>query len=434
MAPMNPDPSLPDKDAQPSGAAMAARAILVVDDSRLQRRILCAQLAKLGYRVLEAESADAALAICRETPPDIVISDWMMPGMTGPAFCRAFRKMHRQRYGYFVLLTSKSGREEIAQGFDAGADDFLTKPIQAEELRARLAAGERVLRMEEELVEKNGLLTTALAELRSLYDSLDNDLAEARKLQQSLVKERFRSFGDSRVALLLRPSGHVGGDLVGFFPAGPETLALFAIDVSGHGVASALLTARLSSYLMSDRAERNIALRETPDGGVEAVPPAEVVRRLNILSLDEIDTDNYFTMVLAQVCLRTGKVRLAQAGHPHPLIQRADGRIEAVGDGGLPVGLIEGAEFTEVSLTLNPGDRLLVVSDGITECEDASGEMLEEDGLHRIMTHNRAMGGQGFLEALTWDLSAYSGSADFGDDVSAILFEYEMAPRTQAEE
>ncbi|MEM9248511.1 MAG: SpoIIE family protein phosphatase [Pseudomonadota bacterium] len=400
--------------------------VLVVDDSKMQRRILTAQLRRLGYNVLEAESGEEALHICEGSQPDLVVSDWMMPGMSGIEFCRHFRQMPRESYGYFLLLTSKSDREEIALGFDAGADDFLTKPVQGDELRARLAAGARVLRMEKELVAKNAQLSDALDELQTLYESLDNDLSEARKLQQSLVKERFRAFGQNQVALLLRPSGHVGGDLVGFVPVEASRLIVFAIDVSGHGVASALMTARLSGYLMPTTADRNVALEPGPDGQVEILSPAEVARRLNRLSLAELATDTYFTMALAEIDLESGATRLVQAGHPHPVIQRADGRLEQVGTGGAPIGLIEDVEYEDVSFVLAPGDRLVLVSDGITECEDPTGEMLDEDGLLEIISRNAPLNGPAFLEALTWDVATFAKGKDFGDDISAALYEHKV--------
>ena len=148
-------PRQPIKHNSRTGKASApARTVLVVDDSRLQRKILQASLKRWGYRILEAESGQRALQICETTQPDMVISDWMMPGMDGLEFCKAFRAMKRDSYGYFILLTSKSEKDEVAQGLDNGADDFLTKPVNPSELRARLNAGERILSMERELTEK----------------------------------------------------------------------------------------------------------------------------------------------------------------------------------------------------------------------------------------------------------------------------------------
>lgn len=420
------DPAQDSAGAVPHAAEFS---VLVVDDSRLQRRILTASLKRWGYRVTEAASGPEALAICKVAPPDIVISDWMMPGMDGPEFCQVFRNMLRETYGYFILLTSKSDKAEIAQGLDAGADDFLTKPVNADELRARLNAGERVLRMEHELVEKNRLLSSTLGELQALYNSLENDLQQARKLQQSLVRERYRSFGSSQVTLLLRPSGHVGGDLVGFFPISANRIALYAIDVSGHGVASALMTARLAGYLSSSSPDQNIALIEGEFGIYEAHPPEEVAALLNRLTLTDMETDTYFTMLFANVDLTSGEVRMVQAGHPHPAVRRANGDVEFVGDGGIPIGLINDAVYEGVDLTLGPGDRLFITSDGMTECEDPSGEMLDHGGLASMLTDNSHLSGPLFIEAMMKDLANWAGSEDFTDDVSAILFEYEGPKR-----
>ena len=105
------------------------RRILVVDDSKLQRKILSSSLMRWGYDVIEADCGDSALRICAEHRPDIVVSDWIMPGMTGLEFCKEFRELTLDSYGYFILLTSKSEKNDVAEGLDAGADDFLTRPV-----------------------------------------------------------------------------------------------------------------------------------------------------------------------------------------------------------------------------------------------------------------------------------------------------------------
>ncbi|MGI3210295.1 PP2C family protein-serine/threonine phosphatase [Roseovarius tibetensis] len=404
------------------------RRVLVVDDSRLQRRILTTSLQGWGFDVREAASGDAALAICAEYAPDLVMSDWMMPGMTGLEFCRAFRQMPRETYGYFILLTSKSDKTEVALGLDAGADDFLTKPVYAAELRARIAAGARILQMERELTEKNRLIKSTLDELQGLYDSLDSDLIEAKRLQQSLVSERHRDLGAADVSLTLQSAGHVGGDLVGMFPISEGQIGLYGIDVSGHGISSALMTARLAGYLSAAVPEQNLALQKTRDGRIVARPPADAVALLNRIFMSEMETEHYFTIVLANVDLTTGLVTLVQAGHPHPALQRADGRVEFIGEGGLPVGLIDTATFSEVEVRMAPGDRLLIHSDGVTECTTGAGVLLDDDGLARIMQGLRQTRGQAFLESLVWKLSAFADGADFVDDISAVLLEFKSDP------
>ncbi len=398
--------------------------MLVVDDSRAQRRVLTLSLQRWGYEVSEAASAEEALRICAAQAFDIVLSDWVMPGMTGLEFCKAFRALPREGYGYFVLLTSKSEKGEIADGLDGGADDFLTKPVNPDELRARLRAGERIIGMQHELIEKNRLIGATLEELRVIYDSLDRDLIEARKLQQTLVRERNRQFSGGSASILLRPSGHVGGDLAGFFDISARRIAVYSVDVSGHGVASAMMTARLAGLLSGSAPDQNIALTGGVDGNRGAWPPEMVAWRLNRMMLDDIQVEQYFTMAYAEIDLLTGKVMLVQAGHPHPMLIRRSGTVEELGQGGMPIGLLPNVIFDRVDTVLEPGDRLFLMSDGVTECPDPAGAEFGAEGLCRFLRDHASLAAPDLLEALVWALNAHAGGGDFPDDVSGVLFQF----------
>ncbi len=403
----------------------AVRQVLVVDDSRGQRRLLSTQLSRWGYQVLEAASGQEALAVCATNSIDLILSDWMMPGMTGLDFCRAFRAQDHARYVYFILLTSKSEKGEVAHGLDVGADDFLTKPVHGPELRARIQAGERILQMERELQSKTKLIEATLQELQGLYDSIDRDLVQARKIQESLVPERHLQFGPSQVSLLLKPSGHVGGDLVGAFSPGPNRLGFYNIDVSGHGVTSALMTARLAGYLSGQYLDQNIALEQKFSRFFNFRPPEDVARILNERLLSDNGVEEYFTMVYGYIDFVSGHVKMVQAGHPHPAILRAGGQVEFIGSGGLPVGLIPGAMFESFEFILSKGDRILLYSDGFSEAVRKDGTMLEEAGLRKLLSDSRAARGPDFLDDVFWKLTEWRQGAPQDDDISAVLLEYE---------
>ena len=412
------------QDASPDLRPARALHVLVVDDSRMQRRILCSTLQRSGHRVSEAGDGAQALALCSEDPPDLILSDWVMPGMTGLDLCRRVRGLGLPGYIYFILLTSRGEKADVASGLDTGADDFLTKPVNADELRARIAAGQRILAMERELQRRNEVVSSTLAELQGLYDSIRRDLGEARKLQQSLVRERHRVFAGAEVSLLLQPCGDVGGDLVGFFPIADDRIAVYGVDVSGHGITSALMTARIAAHFSGGSPGRNIALRRENDGRIAGYPPEEVAARLNRMVLDELTTDNYLTLIYAEIDLRSGAVDLVQAGHPGPVILRADGQTELPGSGGLPVGLVEGARYDRLSFTLHPGDRLILVSDGFTEAPQPDGGLLGEEGAARLLSDLRYQPATRLLSALQDRLAALSGSA-FEDDLSAVLVAFQ---------
>lgn len=425
MPPLTVSPA-PVPAPRPAAADRAIRHVLIVDDSRAQRMIVEAGLRNRGFVVHQAESGAEALDLCQRHEIDLVLSDWMMPGMTGIDFCRALRASPSDRYIYFILLTSKSDKAAVAEGLDVGADDFLTKPLDTGELRARINAGERVLAMERALRANNALLSDTLDRLRALYAALDRDLIEARNLQQSLLRERHHRYPEGRISLILRPSGHIGGDMVGFFEIRPGVTGLYGFDVSGHGVTSALLTARLYGLLSGASPEQNIAMTVGPEGPVGR-PPAEVAAAVNRLMLSEIQTERYVTLAYAEIDRRNGCVRMVQAGHPHPVVQHAGGRISLLGEGGLPVGLLDEARYTGFETRLNPGERLLLFSDGVTECPDPQGHELGQEGLSQILRNLGDLGGTRLLDALMWELARWHGSEDFPDDISVALFEYDGA-------
>ncbi len=402
-----------------------APTVLVVDDSRAQRRLLSHYLTKMGHRVMEAGSAEAALEICRLNAPDVIVSDWDMPGMDGLDFCRAFRGIQANRYGYFILLTSKSGKEQVAEGLDAGADDFLVKPVDAGELRARVRAGQRVLRMERELTEKNRIIGATLDEMRALHAAIDRDLQEAQKLQQSLVQDRHRRYPGAEISLMLHPAGRVGGDFVRLFDPENGMIGLVALDVSGHGIASALMAARLAACFAGNSPCTNIAIGRDAVGCPVLRPPAEVAADLNALVLGELQTEQYLTMALLNLDLASGRVTLCQAGHPHPAVRRADGQVEFIGNGGMPVGLLDEARFEEVRLRLRPGDRLLLGSDGISEREAPDGQMFDKAGLADLLRDHPEVRGEAFFNRMLDRLRSFGGRRAFTDDVSAILVDFE---------
>lgn len=403
------------------------RSVLVVDDSRLQRRILSSMLNRWGFEVIEASTGAEALEMCRKSRPEFIFSDWMMPELNGPDFCRAFRKLYPHDYSYFILLTSKSEKNDITKGLDSGADDFLTKPVNAPELRARITAGERILSMQSELQRQNALIQDTLDELKGLYATINSDLLEAQKLQQSLIREHERQIGPFHITQFVKSSGHVGGDLVGFFEAGPSHLGVFGVDVSGHGISSALFTARVAGYFSSGSVEQNLALETCADGIPCPRAPEDVMADLNHQVLHDIETDLYFTMVLADLNLETGLLRFAQAGHPHPVLQSNKNTFLHLGTGGMPVGLIDDITFERTEHLMRPGDRLFIVSDGVTECPDPSGTLLDQEGFEQMLRPFVHKHGQDVINDIFIGLEAYANLTVFPDDVSIIMVEHRGA-------
>jgi two-component system cell cycle response regulator len=133
--------------------------ILIADDEALSRRLLEKTLERAGYEVIAVENGRAAVRqLCQADGPRLALLDWVMPELDGPGVCREVRRQQEESYVYMVLLTSKESKEDIVTGLESGADDYLTKPFNVDELKARLRTGERILHLEGRLVEAREMM------------------------------------------------------------------------------------------------------------------------------------------------------------------------------------------------------------------------------------------------------------------------------------
>ncbi len=397
--------------------------VLVVDDSRSQRVTLKALLKSAGYDVLTAEDGEQALAIIGDNPPSFIISDWIMPGISGPELCRQIRKNHPDGNIYLILLTSKSDKADVSAGLRAGADDFLSKPLHKEELFARMQSGLRIVELQQGLINRNDELDRAHLRLRAIHDQLEDDLRAAAKLQQVYIPPEYHQFDQWSIATVYKPCAFIGGDLVGYFPVSADEIGIYSIDVAGHGVSSALKTVTLAQSLNPYDPWANLAFEPTSDGQLRLREPDELMTELNRRHQDDSETDQYFTMVYAIVNRKTCKVRMCQAGHPNPVLLHQDGSVEYVGEGGVPVGLFSFAEYDTIEFDLQKKDRLFLYSDGITECERPDGSLWDEEGLSELFARKAGENLEKFPSCLIEEMSKVHGADDFSDDVSGVLID-----------
>lgn len=351
---------------------MSAMHVLIVEDSLIYRRLLSRMLTQWGYIVSEAENGVAALEILSSQPVSMVISDWEMPEMDGITLCQAIRNHQFGRYVYVILLTARENTGDLTQGFDAGADDFLSKPVEQAELRARLNAGLRILTLEATLAAHNKRLSEALHQI-------ELDLGLAARVQHSVLPSHCLRYGDYFSDWLFLPSAWVSGDVFNIFPLDSQ-LGFYCVDVSGHGVGAAMMSLAVARQFLHGRVVDRFLYTE--DGGIQS--PAEVIRILNRrFCSEENDIASYFTIIYGVIDPKSGRGVLCQAGHPTPFIINAEDTVVSIGDGGAPVGLFPDLSWNEADFTLNPGDRLCLFSDGITECENAEGEQFGSQRLER---------------------------------------------------
>lgn len=147
--------------------------ILIAEDDAVSRRVLEATLAKWGYEVVVTTDGLQALeALTHPDAPSLAVLDWMMPGLDGSEVCRRVRQTGGDRLLYLILLTAKGRKEDIVEGLTAGADDYVVKPFDRAELKARLNVGERILRLQAELATRVKELELALSKVKLLQGLL----------------------------------------------------------------------------------------------------------------------------------------------------------------------------------------------------------------------------------------------------------------------
>ncbi len=220
--------------------------ILIADDDNVSRLVLASTLKKMGYEVVAAENGLKALEAFRKEDFSVLILDWLMPGMDGPALCREVRKLPRENYTYIVLLTSLEGKSNYLEAMDAGADDFMTKPFDADQLKGRIHVAERIIGLQRRVAE-------GARELREKNEQMEEDLKMARELQMALLPQQFPSIPRGapptesaiKFSSFYYPMAAVSGDFFTVNRLSDTSVAVFIADVMGHGVRAALITAMI---------------------------------------------------------------------------------------------------------------------------------------------------------------------------------------------
>jgi len=381
-------------------------AILVVDDVAENRDLLIRRLRRLGFsRIEEAANGIEALAAIDQRAFDLVLLDIMMPELDGFGVLEVLKADGRINDLPVIVISALNEIEPVVRCVELGADDFLFKPFNPVLLRARVLA----------TLEKKALRDRTREELRRKQVELN----EARTLQLSLVPPAVCTEHDGREIrfhALLEPAKEVGGDLVDHFTVAGKLMVMAIGDVSDKGAGAALMMARTHAMFR--------ALAARPDALELFADPARAAGLVN----DALAKGNggcmFVTFFLASLDPATGRLAYVRAGHVPPYHHTAQGEvIRLTAPGGPALGVIEEFPYISSVLALAPGDRLLSVTDGFTEAQDASEALFGEE---RVGIFLGASGHAGWdlLEQLAAEVRAFEAGLPPFDDMAAILLTY----------
>lgn len=391
--------------------------VLIADDERITRQTLRRHLERWGHDVIVAEDGTEAWACFEREEVDIVVTDWDMPGVDGRTLIERIRASDSSSYLYLIMLTSHTLKAELIEVMEAGADDFLSKPFDKNELRVRIRAGERIIELQRALAEKNRTLT-------AVNDRMSRDLEAAASIQRDLLPSDLPDTKDATFAWHFEPCDEVGGDILDAITLAGGCVAMYLLDVSGHGVPAALLSVTLSRVINALDPESTLLVDASgPDGDPRAVAPPDVAGSLNRRFTMRIMGGRFFTLAYGVLDTETRLFRYTLAGHPPPMLVRVGQPPRQLEGCGLPIGVLDDAEFEEYRVQLEPGDRVIFYSDGITEARSDDGAMLEPEGLVRLLDTTRSFPLDESVSACIEGLRKWCGGTPFNDDISILAVE-----------
>ncbi len=393
--------------------------ILIVEDSKFQAYNLQKILeSRSNYQIEIVDNGLKALEMISKERFHIVITDWVMPGIEGPELIKRTREIN-QSYVYFILLTAKDSHNAIISGIDAGADDFLSKPYNEGELLARIRSGERIIKLEKKLEEKNRMLEAINRRMRE-------DLEAAARFQKSLLPDKSKKIPGIKFDWYYKPSTELAGDIFNIFSIDEDNTAFYLIDVCGHGVSSALMAVTLHREFLPDPETTTLLVEKNKKNGELIIKsPSKVAEILNSQFQIEKNIQHYFTFVYGILNIKTKLLKYVSAGHPGFVHIPKVGKPGVVEGSDFPIGFVEKPDYKERELRLNSGDRIIVYSDGAFETKNSNNTEFGLERLVETLSKSKESDLTTSINHLVEKISEWNASDYFEDDVSILGLEIE---------
>jgi sigma-B regulation protein RsbU (phosphoserine phosphatase) len=356
--------------------------ILIVDDSELSRKISEKLLVDEGFKnIISAENGVEALKVLESNSPSIIICDLHMPEMDGYSFIKTIRELERFKSTPVIIQTATSDPEDINKAYKNNANDLVAKPIQKYEFLSKI-----VFHLENYIYRSRVM----------------SELNEAKLMQESIIpnKESVKEIEEGYkvdIATYFSPSSEVGGDFWGLKRVSLNEFAMFNVDLSGHGLAAALNTFRVSS-LIEDRSN----VFSSPD---------IILKKINKRLKEFMPTGQFATIFYAVIDIENKTLKYSGAGCPPPILLKANGETVEIDTKGIPLGITKDAIYEENTIKLEKNDTLVSFSDALTETENDHGEFFTHNRLKKILSKCNGLDADDILDKV---LDKFNGFIEQG--------------------
>ncbi len=376
--------------------------ILVIDDDPAIQTLLKRTLSRQGYSVSLASDGEEGLRLAKEICPAMVICDWLMPKMNGLEVCRHIKNIPELSSTFFILLTALDSVSHRVKGLDAGSDDFLGKPIEMYELQARIRSGLRLHKLNYDLQIQKQIL--------------EEELSEAAEYVTSILPEPL-SNQDLKIDSRFIPSRKLGGDSFDYYWLDEQNLVIYLIDVSGHGLKSALPSLSVINLLRSRSLSK-----------VNYYQPSNVLQRLNETFQVSAKQDKYFTMWYGVYNKKNRQLVYGNAGHPPGILfnrkTNKQVKLQSLKNNGFPIGMFSETEYEDTICQVQSNSILYIFSDGIYEVKEQNGKISGLDFFIKLLEKCFQTNNSNNLDNIIEKVKIHHGVEVFEDDLSIIEIKF----------
>ncbi len=381
--------------------AVAQQTILAVDDTPTNISLLAGLLGE-QYKVKAATNGAKALELAAANPPDLILLDIMMPGLSGYDVHERLRADPRRRHIPVIMISAVDEIESVIRCIELGAEDYLPKPFNPTLLRTRVGASLEKKRLRDDIVRH--------------LDQIENELKAAREIQLSMVPLDFHAPSAAspvEIFATLEPAREIGGDLYDFFWGEDGRLYFVVADVSGKGAPAALFMARIKTMT------RLVAMLYREPSGA-AVEPGRIVAKINEDVCVDNRQDMFVTVFFGILDPRTLELMYCNAGHNTPYVIRKNGPVKLQGAHGIPMGILGDYEYDTERLQLARGDCLFVFTDGVTEAMDAQSSFFTDQRLEAVLAGLEGAPARAVVSEVIASVRDFSSGAPQADDIAVM--------------
>jgi sigma-B regulation protein RsbU (phosphoserine phosphatase) len=369
-------------------------ALLLVDDNPTNLQVLYQTLETTGCKLLVAKDGETALSIAQKAAPDLILLDIMMPGIDGFEVCRRLKDNPDTANIPVIFLSALTDTKDKVQGLQLGAVDYVSKPFQPDEVIARVNTHLTIHRLKREVEQKK--------------DALEDELEVVSTVQRRLLPKKLPEIAGLKLAVHYETSLYAGGDYYDIAKVADNQWGFLVADAEGHSAPAAVMMAMTCALF-----------RSYPESPAE---PGDLLYFLN-RHLCKVADPSFVTALYVVYDADHRRLKIARAGHPPPMIYRSAEKkaIEYPCGGVFPMGVDPYEQVPVTEADLQPGDRILLYTDGITERFSIDGETYGEERLLRQLESGGDSQPQELLTAIMKDVNDFANGRPADDDQALLL-------------